>query len=91
MENHPALPSGGPDGEMGASMRYLSQRYAMPYREVMGTMTDIGAGEGKTHRKKLPLGEKGSFRGLFNIKFGRFVQMVRDIFSVFLALPDAFR
>lgn len=36
---------GGPDGEMGASMRYLSQRYAMPYREVMGTLTDIGTEE----------------------------------------------
>lgn len=33
---------GGPDGELAASMRYLSQRYAMPYREVMGTLTDIG-------------------------------------------------
>ena len=27
---------GGPDGELGASMRYLSQRYTMPYREVAG-------------------------------------------------------
>ena len=36
---------GGPDGEMGASMRYLSQRYATPYREVAGTMTDIGTEE----------------------------------------------
>ena len=27
---------GGPDGEMGASMRYLSQRYSMPYKEVAG-------------------------------------------------------
>ena len=33
---------GGPDGEIGASMRYLSQRFAMPYREVMGILTDIG-------------------------------------------------
>lgn len=33
---------GGPDGEMGASMRYLSQRYAMPYKEVAGLLTDIG-------------------------------------------------
>ena len=36
---------GGPDGEMGASMRYLSQRYAMPYREVAGVLTDIGTEE----------------------------------------------
>lgn len=34
---------GGPDGEMGASMRYLSQRYATPYREVAGLLTDIGS------------------------------------------------
>ena len=31
---------GGPDGELGASMRYLSQRYSMPYREVAGLLTD---------------------------------------------------
>ena len=36
---------GGPDGEMGASMRYLSQRYAMPYKECKGTLTDIGTEE----------------------------------------------
>ncbi len=36
---------GGPDGEMGASMRYLSQRYATPYREVSGVLTDIGTEE----------------------------------------------
>lgn len=34
---------GGPDGEMGASMRYLSQRYSIPYREVAGLLTDIGS------------------------------------------------
>ena len=33
---------GGPDGELGASMRYLNQRYSMPYREVTGILTDIG-------------------------------------------------
>lgn len=36
---------GGPDGEMGASMRYLSQRYSMPYRKVAGILTDIGTEE----------------------------------------------
>lgn len=36
---------GGPDGEIGASMRYLSQRYATPYREVAGVLTDIGTEE----------------------------------------------
>ena len=33
---------GGPDGELGASMRYLSQRYSMPYGELKGLLTDIG-------------------------------------------------
>jgi spore coat protein JC len=33
---------GGPDGEMGASMRYLSQRYSMSDRRVAGLLTDIG-------------------------------------------------
>lgn len=33
---------GGPDGETGAAMRYLSQRFAMPYRPVMGVLTDVG-------------------------------------------------
>ena len=33
---------GGPDGELAASMRYLAQRYDMPYREVAGLLTDIG-------------------------------------------------
>ena len=36
---------GGPDGEMGASMRYLSQRYAMPYKEGKAVLTDIGTEE----------------------------------------------
>lgn len=36
---------GGPDGELAASMRYLSQRYDMPYREVAGLLTDIGTEE----------------------------------------------
>lgn len=36
---------GGPDGEMGASMRYLSQRYSMPYPELKGLLTDIGTEE----------------------------------------------
>ncbi len=36
---------GGPDGELGASMRYLSQRYTMPYREVVGILTDVGTEE----------------------------------------------
>ena len=33
---------GGPDGELGASLRYLSQRYSMPFDELRGLLTDIG-------------------------------------------------
>ena len=33
---------GGPDGELGASMRYLTQRYSQPYNEIKGMLTDIG-------------------------------------------------
>ncbi len=36
---------GGPDGELAASMRYLSQRYSMPNRKVAGLLTDIGTEE----------------------------------------------
>jgi len=36
---------GGPDGELAASMRYLSQRYSMPYPELKGLLTDIGTEE----------------------------------------------
>lgn len=36
---------GGPDGELGASNRYLHQRYAMPYPEVKALLTDIGTEE----------------------------------------------
>ena len=36
---------GGPDGELGASMRYLTQRYGMPYDEVKGILTDVGTEE----------------------------------------------
>ena len=36
---------GGPDGELGASMRYRSQRYSMPYPELKGLLTDIGTEE----------------------------------------------
>jgi len=40
---------GGPDGESGAAMRYLHQRYACPYDKVTGTLTDIGSDVLKLH------------------------------------------
>ena len=36
---------GGPDGELGASLRYLSQRYSMPFDELKGLLTDVGVEE----------------------------------------------
>lgn len=36
---------GGPDGESAAALRYLSQRYAMPYKEAMAVLTDVGTEE----------------------------------------------
>lgn len=36
---------GGPDGELAASLRYLSQRFSMPHKEVKGLLTDIGVEE----------------------------------------------
>ncbi len=43
---------GGPDGELGASMRYLNQRYAMPYKECKAILTDIGT-EGLAHMEMI--------------------------------------
>ena len=40
---------GGPDGEMGASMRYLSQRYSQKNNRVAGLLTDIGISVSKLH------------------------------------------
>lgn len=39
------LKYGGPDGEIGAAMRYLSQRYTMPFKQGKGLLTDIGTEE----------------------------------------------
>ena len=36
---------GGPDGELGAAMRYLSQRYTMPYKQAIGVLNDVGTEE----------------------------------------------
>lgn len=41
---------GGPDGELGAATRYLSQRFGMPYDECKGILTDIGTEEAKLPR-----------------------------------------
>ena len=43
---------GGPDGELGASLRYLSQRYAMPYPELKAILTDIGTEASEMFRQR---------------------------------------
>lgn len=43
--NNTLLQYGGPHGEIGASLRYLSQRYSMPYNEIKAALTDIGTEE----------------------------------------------
>jgi hypothetical protein len=40
---------GGPDGELGASLRYLSQRYSMPYPELKALLTDIGTSDSEMY------------------------------------------
>ena len=45
---------GGPDGELGASMRYLSQRFSMPYPELKALLTDIGTSCSEMFRSSPP-------------------------------------
>lgn len=60
---------GGPDGELGASMRYLSQRYSMPYREVAAVLTDIGVSVSVLHVLDLSrCSGSFSFRSLKNFQ-----------------------
>lgn len=40
---------GGPDGELSASLRYLTQRYSMPLKETKGLLTDIGTEESEPY------------------------------------------
>ena len=68
---HRFLHYGGPDGELSASMRYLSQRYSMPYSIAKGTLTDIGSEVAKCssllpffHKKRLPAGRKNANKNI---------------------------
>ncbi len=58
---------GGPDGELGASLRYLSQRYSMPFDELKGLLTDIGIEDKFWLFRKIPHtpegGQKASVYG----------------------------
>ena len=56
---------GGADGELGAAMRYLNQRYTMPYGDIIGILTDVGT---EATSKKSPLSNrrKGTSPGRIN-------------------------
>ena len=60
---------GGPDGELGASMRYLSQRFTMPYDELKGLLTDIGTYEPKVGTFIDSAADKPFFPGIFLYEF----------------------
>jgi len=68
---------GGPDGELGASLRYLSQRFSMPYPELKGLLTDIGTEElghlemvgAIVHQLTRKLTEKQMKEGGFDVYF----------------------
>ncbi|MBQ8302561.1 MAG: manganese catalase family protein [Clostridia bacterium] len=46
---------GGPDGELGASMRYLNQRYTMPDGRVIGILTDVGTEDYNCALLRIPI------------------------------------
>ena len=54
------IQKGGPDGEIAASMRYLSQRYSMDNKKVAGLLTDIGISVSKLRLNKLSINMKFS-------------------------------
>ena len=60
---------GGPDGELGASLRYLSQRYSMPWPELKGLLTDIGTEE-LAHMEMVSVGQLHLGADLFQILCG---------------------
>ena len=74
---------GGPDGELGASMRYLSQRYAMPYAEAKGVLTDIGTDDTKSPR----IGASAVFcfcdKSNFEFELSHFFSSFSDFFLLF--------
>lgn len=76
---------GGPDGELGASLRYLSQRYSMPFDELKGLLTDIGTGIKKRH----PFNKRFStrFRFLKNMGSYRNVAVQKSVYYRLFFLP----
>ena len=70
---------GGPDGELGASLRYLSQRFSMPYPELKGLLTDIGS-----EASEMFLSEANAFwcRNRIAPFKGKFIQIYIYVLSV---------
>ena len=61
---------GGPDGELGASLRFLSQRYAMPFDELKGLLTDIGTEWSKWGMPEAPRMHRFDSSGMHETPFG---------------------
>ena len=55
---------GGPDGELGASLRYLSQRFEMPYNELKGLLTDIGTEASLCKKRGVQVGLHTSYQNI---------------------------
>ena len=51
---------GGPDGELGAALRYLNQRYTMPYGDIIGILTDVGTEAGGQRPLDIPFFQQKS-------------------------------
>ena len=60
---------GGPDGELAASMRYLSQRYTMPYNEGIAILTDVGTEESVHSRCQYFLGVMVRWASVYFLDF----------------------
>ena len=85
---------GGPDGELGASMRYLNQRYSMPFREITGILTYVGTGVSQMAQLPVWSDKQGAYCYLFDrlisvdriIRYGKRNQY--DIQSDPIVKPD---
>lgn len=60
---------GGPDGELNASLRYLSQRFSMPYPDLQGLLTDIGTEESEPLNYQLNMRKKSGMIRLITFDF----------------------
>lgn len=80
---------GGPDGELGASLRYLSQRYSMPYPELKALLTDIGTETSRLHTGILRENRTASFINWIVRSF--FTDLLRRISAEWLMQRDTKR